>query len=354
MLSPEYTPTREAQTETRYLKRAQGRFNAFFLDTGKDWDLYAEDFLAWLTVYRGTLSAAAWRQNRAALVWFLREVANRGELADRIKAISTEGCCEATRTSATKKKSLSERELSRITDALLRSHRKHMGSGGAYDDSIALQTLLLLLSGYLLGLRPSEWWDTEITETRIDGSQYVWDANDLEPIDADALLLEEPLDIDSLTVVVKNGKATNGRAHGSHRTLRIRGFSSKTYKALIGHYRFVKRCQSQAAYEDLQRRCTGRMHYTTRRLWRSRKTWPSLYSSRHQFSANLKKLEASLQEGAALMGHLSDRTATEHYGRKRAGRDFGHQIEAATDEVSRVRRVSKLGTPQGQPKPASP
>ena len=61
-------PTREQDTETAYLKRVQGLLIAYVEERGRDWDLYKDDFIKWLSGYRETISKASWRQNRASLV----------------------------------------------------------------------------------------------------------------------------------------------------------------------------------------------------------------------------------------------------------------------------------------------
>jgi hypothetical protein len=46
----------------------------------------------------------------------------------------------------------------------------------------------------------------------------------------------------------------------------------------------------------------------------------TLYSARHQFIADAKASGLTLYEIAALVGHASIRTASEHYGKKKVGR----------------------------------
>lgn len=314
-------PTREQKTEAEYLKRAQGRLGAYLNETDKDWDRYKEDFVTWLESYRESISKASWRQNRAALVWYMKTLALDEELASTIKEIGTFACTEPTQTSATKKKSLSEKDSDCLTEALLGSHERHMRNGGSEIDSISLSTLLFLGATEITGLRPSEWWDTEIL---MKGE-----------VDSDGL------EVDKLTLIVKNGKATNGRAHGSTRTLRFSSLSPEQEFTLLTHYRSVKRLQHRSSFEDYYKACKDRMTYTTRKLWPNRKKHPVLYSGRHQFSANLKKAETPLKILAALMGHGTDATATSHYGKKKFGRGNETGVEANPLEVDRIREKAK-------------
>ena len=89
------------------------------------------------------------------------------------------------------------------------------------------------------------------------------------------------------------------------------------------------------------------IHRIVRDIFPNRRKYPSLYSTRHQFAANLKAAEFTKCEIAALMGHAVDTTATMHYGRKRHGSgSFG--VKPAADEVARIRVRSE---PQSSNKP---
>ena len=314
-------PTREQNTENVYLKRAQGRLWAYLSDTGNDWDLNKNDLVRWLEAYRETISKASWRQNRAALVWYMKSIADESQLAGTISDIGTFACKEPTQTSATKKKSLSEKDSEALTEALLASHERHLKRGGSELDSLALSTLLFLGATEITGLRPSEWWGAIL----------------LMPGDVDA----DGETVDKITLIVKNGKATNGRAHGANRTLRFTDLDQEKEFTLLTHYRSVKLKQSKESFEDYYKACKDRMTYTTRHLWPKRKRQPVLYSGRHQFSANLKKAQTPLKNLAALMGHGSDATATSHYGKKRYGRGNETGVEADLEEVERIREKAK-------------
>lgn len=314
-------PTREQKTESEYLKRAQGRLGAYLEASGMDWDLHQEGFIAWLEEYRETISKASWRQNRAALVWYMKEVVSEPELAGAIVDIGTFACTDPSRTSSKKKKSLSVDDNEALTDALLASHERHLKNGGKLEESIAMNTLLFLVASEITGLRPSEWWGSTLYE-----------AGDIG-IDGEV--------VDLLTLIVKNGKATNGRAHGESRTLRFNDLTEEKEFALLTHYRSVKRLESEEAFESYYKACKNRMSYTTKKLWPKRKRIPTLYSGRHQFSANLKKANTPLKILAALMGHGSDATATSHYGKKRYGRGNETGVEADMGEVERIREMAK-------------
>ncbi|WP_286241239.1 hypothetical protein [Neptuniibacter halophilus] len=310
-------PTRVEKTEADYLKRAQGRLQAYLKERERDWDLHEDDFLSWLGAYRETISKASWRQNRAALVWYMKTIAMDTDLAGTIADIGTFACSEATKTSATKKKSLSERDSEQLTKALIESHERYVSRGGKEEESTALRTLLFLGATEITGLRPSEWWGSELL---VPGE-----------MDASGNIVDKP------TLIVKNGKATNGRAHGESRTLRFTDLSEERWLTLLTHYRSVKNLPDKEAFQDYYTACKDRMTYTTRKLWPSRKRNPVLYSGRHQFSANLKQAKTAIKTIAALMGHGSDATATSHYGKKKFGRGNECGVEADPSEIERIR-----------------
>lgn len=339
------TPTREQGTEIRYRRIATARLRRFKEETGLDWDTHIEAFLTWMESERNKLSPASWRQIRAAMSWLLKET-GYPDLGEAVSEITTEGCPKATATSSKKLKRLPEKDKEALSDELMASHRKHLRNGGELVDSVALKTLFMLLAGEITGMRPSEWWETRIWEPDSEGGLTEWTPEYMDALMSDTGIRDaQPLD--KLVVQIKNGKRSNGRAHGETRTLKLKGIQKETAVALLGHFWFVKQNSTREQYDVYQKSCTDRMSYATKKLWPNRKKKPSLYSARHQFSANLK-LCKTLKEIAALMGHGTDRTASEHYGRRANGRSLSVNIEANADEVSRIK-----GTYKGAPSPES-
>ena len=64
----------------------------------------------------------------------------------------------------------------------------------------------------------------------------------------------------------------------------------------------------------------------------------TLYSARHQFAANAKKAGLSQLQIAALMGHASIETASEHYGRRRHGTN-GFHVSPHDDDIAAVEKI---------------
>ena len=91
-------------------------------------------------------------------------------------------------------------------------------------------------------------------------------------------------------------------------------------------------------YDYFYNGCAIALYKACRQCWPRRKRHITLYSTRHQFSANAKSSGFSRAEIAAMMGHAVDITATIHYGRKQAGNEKVG-ILPVEDEVSKIRSV---------------
>lgn len=73
-----------------------------------------------------------------------------------------------------------------------------------------------------------------------------------------------------------------------------------------------------------------------RRAWKSRRLELSAYSLRHQFAADMKGANFSLQDIATAMGHVTDKTAS-YYGNRHQSRSGG----VGLDQVSATRKIRK-------------
>lgn len=144
---------------------------------------------------------------------------------------------------------------------------------------------LWLMAGLATGLRPCEWQDAKLST-------------------------------DGTALVVRNAKATNGRATGESRTVPVNPHDLPVIRAHIESLRelevrgirfaVIQRGASQA----IRRACVVLWPGDVKRAY-------ALYSARHQFSANIKAI-ASAEEVAALLGHCSTRTARRHYAKRRS------------------------------------
>lgn len=301
----EDTTTRTEETITVYMKRAKNLAKRAMVDLkippGEKLD--ARQFVAWLETLRPTLSKPSWRQYKSSVICLLEqyEEAEAIEAVDFLRAIDTQGCVKNTdKTSGTKLKRFSWGDFQRITDHL----RKKTGKWHR-------PLLDWLICGCLTGLRPQEWVGAEIQD------------HEGEP-----------------SLIVKNAKQTNGRAHGPTRTLLLSSLSVDEIQTLRNHIERVKTWSGMDQFDDFYTGCSLTLYYVSRKLWPRRQKHVTLYSCRHQFSANAKASGFSTTEIAAMMGHRVDTTATKHYGKKVAGNEL-LRVRALDSDVQRIEQKFK-------------
>ena len=239
----------------------------------------------WLIDHKSQYCAATFRQYRAAIsCWLEQSLHPDLEVAFRIlyapdQTVSAKRG-SSTKTSASKEKKFSEEDRQLIMKWLSRHRSRY---------SAALT--VLLAAGTLVGLRPSEWKTAKLTRN----NGYA--------------VLE-----------VSNAKATNGRSNGGLRTLQLSDMPAAMID-LIDHFiKAVRNFDKLGKWNNLYDGCRKTLHKACRDLWPNRKRYPSLYSLRHQFAADVKSAGMSKVEVAALMGHASPDTASHHYGKRRVGR----------------------------------
>lgn len=277
-------PTRTASTEAHYVKRVSTIIKKTYgVECNRDIDnAKPQDLSRWLVSNRCNYRTASFRQYRAALIYWL-------------ECSSLDGCVEALailshddqslklsmnqfcRTSSSKDKKFSDADRFEVIEWLKLHPAKF---------SHAL--IVMLHIGGTLGLRPCEWQSASISK--------------LQNSDCE--------------IRIQNAKSTNGRSNGPTRTLTITSVDDGLFEVLEKFISLVSRLK----WDDLYNGCRKLLHKSTRTLWPNRKHYPTLYSLRHQFSADAKSSGMSKAEVAALMGHASIDTATSHYGKKRVGR----------------------------------
>lgn len=199
-------------------------------------------------------------------------------------------------TSSHKKKSFSVKEYKALEEMVLAGNYRW-----------GKPTLYWIKAGILIGLRPVEWQNVEYDEYEN-------------------------------VLVVKNAKHTNGRANGSHRNLSLNHLSDEDLDIVLKHADFAKRMNENDNWKIYYQGCSNFVKYAVRKLWPHKERQPSLYSGRHQFSANMKASGCKRNEVAALMGHNTDETASQHYGKK----IFGTRVrkpEVNEVDLSKVKTV---------------
>lgn len=312
------TPTRTNETVAVYIKRAKTLAKRAMADLkiapGEQLD--PRQFVAWLDTLRPTLSKSSWRQYKSSVICFLESIPEEaaGQALDYLKEIDTEGCVSKTdKTSGSKLKKFSWRDFQRLTDHL-------RNKPGKWHKPL----LDWLVCGCLTGLRPQEWVEARIGE--VEGEK---------------------------ALVVKNAKSTNGRSHGPTRTLLLSALSTEEIQTLRNHIERVKTWAGMTQFDDFYSGCSLTLYYVSRKLWPRRQKHVTLYSCRHQFSANAKASGFSTAEVAAMMGHRVDTTATKHYGKKVAGNEL-LRVRALDSDVQRVELKFHARNPHIAQKTAKP
>lgn len=213
-----------------------------------------------------------------------------------------------------------------------------------------------------LGLRPNEWFDAYITDSKSieNDNNFIAAKNTTSK---DALIKENDaaaLGVNSNKIlVVKNSKNTHERACGSHRFLILDDLSDVDYACVEMWLKWVgelknsnNMAESQfAEYLNLMQRqllyfcvnnstvskfITSEYRYQMR-LYRNKKRlhkingkgvflqkppielYPALYSTRHQAVADAKMTGMNPAIIAAIFGHASVLTAENHYGKAHRG-----------------------------------
>lgn len=314
-------PTRTIGTEAAYRRRALelARRCRKELNLHNHERLDYRRFTGWLITQKKQWTRETWRQYKAATAFFLddlvrqHEDATAEEALEQLLKVGTDGCLtKSDRTSGSKLKRFPVNDYKKL-EQYLQSHPAPWNQ----------DLKRWVIAGLLTGLRPKEWGGT------------IWTTKDGE----DAL-------------EITNAKATNGRSHGVKRTLLLGGLTQTELDVIKEH---VERAQVWAnvdQFSHFQRGVSSALGKAVRTLWPKRSERVTLYSARHQFSANAKASGFLPEELAAMMGHAVDITAARHYGRKVTGFEVV-RVRPDPKEVERVRKIewNKYVGPQSQPMP---
>lgn len=268
--------------------------------------------VAYLVKRKPQLAKRSWRLYKAALDHQFRVArenapsqASQQEIdyaLQILRAETQEGALsKGTQTSAKKAKRLRKDDFALLLEHIQANIDKHIR---------ARALLIWCIATEPVGLRPGE-WDAARRDTSAEGA---------------------PL------LIVPNAKATNGRGNGESRTLDLSGCTPAQLQAIDDLLDLVEGYRSEDGFERFQSQI-GKYLYRASRVALSKRTqYPSLYTFRHQFSANAKS-HLNQQEVAALMGHASDATSQRHYAQKR--HSTGQVVvKPLATEVSNVRKMA--------------
>lgn len=302
-------PTRSDSTQASYQRRARDlvRRCRRELVIHDNEALDYRRFVGWLITNKTQWSRPTWRQYKAAVAYMLeietqlRHDPIAQEALETLLPVDVDGCPATTkRTSGSKLKRFPIKDYRQILRVL-----------EDQPNQWAADLQRWLAAALLTGLRPREWAQAYLT-TR-EGE--------------DAL-------------VVVNAKATNQRAHGPTRTILLGGLTHDERALIKKHCERASVFEKAGQFPQFYHGCAAVLSRTVRRLWPKRTEYVTLYSTRHQFSADAKASGLLPEELAALMGHAVDTTATKHYGKKTAGFDM-IRVRPDPKEVAKVRSAFK-------------
>ncbi len=301
---------RTTQTELKYGVRAVQLINQAGLSVFNDQPSVTE-VINWLINSQSKVSRSTWRQYRAALICYyetqaLKNTVNSEEISNSLNLLRNadyEHCLRrGINTSSKKKKKISESDQTKLVAYFTDNPNVRHG----------VTTLVWLLSGIWTGLRPAEW-------------QY---AQLVQNADSD------------IELHVINAKNTNGRSHGDQRIVHLSNMSLNELEILGLHIKNIESAKDKGiAFDNFYQNCRHCLYKANLKLWPKCTKFISLYSSRHQFSADAKKSGLNREAIAALMGHASVETAGEHYGRRTSG-SKGFRVAADQSDIARVEQLN--------------
>ncbi len=172
-------PTRTAETEKSYMKRSQSLLRqcaeVLLGDRLRVDEIEPMQFVAWAVEHRESLSKASWRQYKAAIRYWLNTIgtSEARQAALLLESKNSSVCLEKTeRTSGRRRKSYDHRLFHDFLDHIVvvaprTPFARYAG---------ILRTWLML--GYLTGLRPHEWCQSEILRIPNEGLPAVHGAHE--------------------------------------------------------------------------------------------------------------------------------------------------------------------------------
>tara|TARA_B100002019_G_scaffold291239_1_gene310829 strand:+ start:1128 stop:2114 length:987 start_codon:yes stop_codon:yes gene_type:complete len=249
---------------------------------------------------------SSYKLNRNALIYYAELELNNNNIKEeefeKIKELLKKSRATETKnsgkTSNSKKKSINQKEFKSLDSELKKSRSRW-----------ANPTRVFIRAGKYSGLRPIEWKDAII-------------------------------DTDNKILKIKNAKNTNGRSNGKMRTLSLHHLEDDQIKDIELQIKIVQAILEKNIWNLYYEGCSALLRRLSRKLWPNKKKYPTLYSCRHQFAADMKASGCTRKEVAALMGHASERTAESHYGKKIHG-SRGRKPKVSKVDLKNVKIKSK-------------
>lgn len=300
------TPTRSIETETSYLNTFRQLRNRCAREhgygTAEADNVTPEVLCIWLLGRVHEFSKSTWHQYKAATLFSIQK--NYSEYTEVISQLQFQKSSElpamSKRTSGRKLKCVPPEFWENFRSVLQIRARKHRYS----------MTLLNFLHATIItGLRPNEWFNSIISRHTKTGK---------------------------LVLKVKNSKNSNWRANGGFREIFI---SELLHDDLEAIKITIAYCSAQQKNIKSSLTSLQNEFFNARKQLCEEKAITNckvaMYSFRHQFFANIKKIRMQGPCIAALGGHNSVHTSTKHYGKKHSG-NLGPSVMPTPESIDAV------------------
>lgn len=302
--------TRSEATIQAYLKRGDELWNRASKELGIEPDYLSPlQYIEWIKKLLVTLRPSSKRQYIAAAREHLKTMPEKSyefELALKVIMMMQgkdyfDPICQKIKEPKTSSHKAKHINLNKF----IHSCKEEMKSGKS---KWTLPALTWLSANVFVGLRPCEWRYAEL------------------------------LIVDSKTILkVRNAKATNGRSHGELRHIDITSFCKTRKEFVKKQLRIIANLEpTEEAWNSYYNSIRRKIYSLVRKVGKFQNRYPTLYSARHQYAADAKSAGLDLNSIAALMGHATNETVKETYGKKRHG-SGQFSAKPDTNEVSKVR-----------------
>jgi hypothetical protein len=235
-------------------------------------------FVSWLLLQSSRLRPGSWRIYRLSAEQVIMDAdgpdAGWALSVLRTASVPTKASSDR-KTSALRMKRIPKEHYDRLCAYLVRPG----ASRRSYD------TRDWLVAAVATGLRPGEWREAVLDEV-------------------------------NAKLTVRNEKATNGRALGTHRTLDLSRHGIRDMAAIRRMCERGCRWHANGVYDTSREACSAILRKACLTLWPGWARGYALYSARHQAVANMKA-SMPLRYVAAALGHRVTDTSVSNYGKRR-------------------------------------
>lgn len=242
-----------------------------------------------ITNYLPSWSQGTWRMHRCGYRLLLKKMVDAKRVPEEVaarlneKMDSVSGLNRKERpkmTSSRRKKNASPENIEQI-ETLVNSKNCKWGNA----------LVIWLKAAIATGLRPNEWQTAILTE------------------DNGRIILRS-----------ENFKRNEQRSYADFRDIDLTDTPDEIVSFVKQQVSIVQGMIKNNMMETYYNGCASLLYWCNKTLWKKRKANITLYTGRHQFSANAKAdKNVSDVERAALMGHKTTKTSTERYGKARSG-----------------------------------